>query len=260
MQSALEGFTTQLQELVQPAVDRFVELGTGALTIWNKGGWAMYPLAFISFVMFAIGVNVFLRLREKGFQSVPEKTWRRWIDHPFERRGPIGELLDFVTGSRTLEENTLYFEQLRTSEVRPFARDLLVMRIFVSAAPLVGLLGTVTGMLRTFGALASGSGGDQTLARIAAGISEALITTETGLVIAIPGLFFQYQLARTHERYKAFLAHLETRCTQNLYRSIRQEEKAAAKKVARKKVAEILKQKLQERPELSKKLGLLVTT
>ena len=74
-------------------------------------------------------------------------------------------------------------------------------------------------MLATFGALASGSGGEKTMALVAEGISEALITTETGLVVALPGLFFQYQLVRKHERYKAFLAHLETVTTQAIYRS-----------------------------------------
>ena len=73
------------------------------------------------------------------------------------------------------------------------------MKICVSAAPLMGLLGTVTGMLATFAALASGSGGDKTMSLVAEGISEALITTETGLVIALPGLFLQYQLTRKLE-------------------------------------------------------------
>jgi len=96
-----------------------------------------------------------------------------------------------------------------------------MMKICVSAAPLLGLLGTVTGMLTTFGALSTGAGGDKTMSMVAGGISEALITTETGLVVALPGLFFQYQLGRTYERYKAFLAHLETVCTQSLYRRLR---------------------------------------
>jgi hypothetical protein len=52
---------------------------------------------------------------------------------------------------------------------------------------------------------------------------QALITTETGLVIALPGLFLQYQLARQHARYKAFLAHLQTVCTQSLYRHLRKQ-------------------------------------
>ena len=83
---------------------------------------------------------------------------------------------------------------------------------------LLGLLGTVTGMLATFAALGQGSGGDQAMAAISAGISEALITTETGLIIALPGLFFQYQMTRGYERYRAFLAQLESGCNQFVHR------------------------------------------
>jgi hypothetical protein len=59
---------------------------------------------------------------------------------------------------------------------------------------------------------------------VAEGISEALVTTETGLIIALPGLFFQYQLSRQLERYKAFLAHLEAICTQKQYRTLSRQE------------------------------------
>ena len=44
---------------------------------------------------------------------------------------------------------------------------------------------------------------------IASGISEALLTTETGLLVALPGIIFQYKLAREHQQYKAFLAQLK---------------------------------------------------
>ena len=198
------------------------DLWTQAVAIWASGGWAMFAIAAVAVIMFGLGVHIHLKLRSKGFLSVPERKWRRWIDHPEDRRGPIGELLNYVTGVRSIREMAVSFEELRATEVAPFERDLKVMRICVSAAPLLGLLGTVTGMLTTFGALATGAGGDKTMGLVAEGISEALITTETGLVIALPGLFFQYQLARKYERDKAFMAHLETVCTQRLYREIKE--------------------------------------
>lgn len=211
---------------VEQALDGLRGLWTEATGIWLAGGWAMIAIAVTALVMFALGMSVWLRLRGKGFLSVPERTWRRWIDHRIERQGPIGELLDFVTRADGIEDATVLFEQLEATELRPFERDLRVMKICVSAAPLLGLLGTVTGMLATFGALATGSGGDQTMGLVAKGISEALITTETGLVIALPGLFFQYQLVRQHDRYKAFLAHLESVCAQTLFKKLRRERSA----------------------------------
>ncbi len=199
---------------------QFESLWNQAVAVWIAGGWCMPPIALMAMVMFALGMDVYLKLREKGYRSIPEKTWRHWIDHPDQRRGPIGELLDFVTGGRTLQDTAAFFEELRIAEIAPFERNLKIMKICVGAAPLLGLLGTVTGMLVTFNALATGSGGEKTMAMIAAGISEALITTETGLIIALPGLFFQYQLSRQHQRYKTFLTHLETVCTQNLYKKL----------------------------------------
>lgn len=198
-----------------------------AAEIWRSGGWGMIALTANALVLFALGTHLYLKLNEKGFQSVPEPVWRRWIDHPDERHGPIGAILNFVTGTSSLKENSVLFDELRTTEIVPFERDLRVMKICVSTAPLLGLLGTVTGMLATFGALASGSGGEKTMSMIAGGISEALITTETGLVIALPGLFFQYQITRQHERYKSFLAHLETVCTQKLYKKLRNSKEDA---------------------------------
>lgn len=211
-----------------PTIDSIKEqvlrIWSEAVEIWATGGWGMVAIAVIALLMAAMGFHVLFKLRAKKIRNVREREWRRWIDHPEARHGRLGELMDFVLSDKSLKEVSLHFDQLRASEAAPFERDLKVMKICVSAAPLVGLLGTVTGMLATFGALSSGSGGDQTMGMIAAGISEALITTETGLVIALPGLFFHHFLVRKFEDYKLFLAHLETVCTQTIYRRSRQAE------------------------------------
>lgn len=211
----------QIERILWPILDQGGEVWNEAKAIWIAGGWGMIAIAADALVLFGLGVHVWLRFREKRFLSVPEKKWRRWIEHPEERRGPIGKLLDFVSGNSSLDATAASFQGLRSIEIAPFERDLKVMKICVGLAPLLGLFGTVTGMLATFSALSSGSGGEQTMGMIASGISVALITTETGLVIALPGLFFHYQLMRKHERYKAFLAHLESVCMQSLYRRSR---------------------------------------
>lgn len=192
-------------------------LWESAQEIWLSGGWAMIAIALVALIMFGWGTHVFMKLSRKGF-TVPEKKWRVWLDRPSERKGPLGELIAFVTGGRTVEETMLYFRELFISEILPFERDLKVMKMCVTAAPLLGLLGTVTGMLATFTALSSGAGGDKTMEMVAMGISEALVTTMTGLVIAIPGLFFQFHLRRMLDKYKVFLAHLEVVCTQKQHR------------------------------------------
>lgn len=207
--------------------EQFAALWHQAWQVWVAGGWAMFAIAINALLMFGLGVDMWLRLRGKGFRSVQEKIWRLWIEHAKHREGKIGRLLDTVTAARTIDQSTAVFRGIRTAEIAPFTRDLKVMKVCVAAGPLLGLFGTVTGMLATFGALASGSGGEKTMSAVARGISEALITTETGLVVALPGLFFQYQLTRQKERYSAFLAHLETVCTQFLYRRLHRDSHAA---------------------------------
>jgi len=213
-------------------MDRIIEqsgsVWNEAADIWLQGGWAMIGIAIIALVLFGSVANTWLSLRRKGFTSVNERMWRRWITHPEERTGPIGEILDYVMAARSLKESRARFDDVRCSEVKPFSRDLKFIQACVSAAPLVGLLGTVTGMLTTFSALSSGSGGDKTMQLIASGISEALVTTMTGLVIALPGLFLQYQLSRLYQRYMAFMSHLESVCTQDLYRRLEMAARKAA--------------------------------
>ena len=232
---------------LQALIDQALGLWGEARDIWLSGGWAMTAIAVIALVMFSVGMGLHFKLRAKGFQRVPESTWRHWLERRLEREGVIGDLLDEVADGDSVEGMTLGFDELRTTEIVPLDRDLRVMKTCVSAAPLVGLLGTVTGMLSTFGALATGGGGDKTMGMVAKGISEALITTETGLVIALPGLFFQYQLARKTEAYRAFLAHLESVCVQRLFRKQRE---AAAREQAQRARAEarrLLRTRLAQR-------------
>lgn len=214
-------------EIAARASESMRALWERAMGIWISGGPGMIAIAIDAFVMFALGMHLRRRFRRKAFQSVPERIWRRWVEVPGERNGTIGALIDAVIGSRSLAESATIFQGVRVGEIAPFERDLRVMRVCIGAAPLLGLFGTVSGMLTTFGALARGGGGDQTMSAIARGISEALITTETGLVVALPGLFFQYSLARSLDRYRAFLAHFETVCTQQLFRRLRNETRAA---------------------------------
>jgi biopolymer transport protein ExbB len=73
-------------------------------------------------------------------------------------------------------------------------RHLDTILVLAAVAPLLGLLGTVTGMIQTFHVIADfGTGNAQAMA---GGIRQALITTETGLLVAIPGLFAGYVLRR----------------------------------------------------------------
>ncbi len=112
-----------------------------------------------------------------------------------ERPGGRDLLLAVVDGHdepRTLREEILY-ERLLT--IRPtLERFLPFIAITAAAAPLLGLLGTVTGMIKTFNLITLFGTGDAK--SLSSGISEALITTELGLCVAIPALIIHGLLVR----------------------------------------------------------------
>lgn len=207
-------------------MNRLQGLWYQAFEIWMDGGWAMIALAVNAFILFTIGLGVQSKLREKDYRRFSDRKCRDWIDDPGKRKGALGELMDCACGLVSLHQLETLFEEWRHSELHPFERDLRIMRVCVSASPLIGLLGTVTGMLATFEALSMGSGGEKTMDMIAGGISEALITTQTGLIIALPGLLFVHFLQQQRDSYDAVIAHVETVCSQSLQKTMIQYKEA----------------------------------
>ena len=88
---------------LQALIDQAVGLWTEAREIWLSGGWAMIAISVIALVMFSVGMGLHFKLRAKGFQRVPESTWRRWIDRRLEREGVIGDLMDEVADTESIE-------------------------------------------------------------------------------------------------------------------------------------------------------------
>jgi len=83
-------------------------------------------------------------------------------------------------------------------------RYLSIIGVLAAMAPLLGLLGTVTGMMATFDVISMfGTGNARAMA---GGISEALVTTQTGLLVAIPGLYMHGFLVKRSEKLKLLTA------------------------------------------------------
>jgi biopolymer transport protein ExbB len=104
----------------------------------------------------------------------------------------MGGFLQNRTGSHELDQRLLDQHAL---EQRPRIRRFLpVITVLAATAPLLGLLGTVTGMITTFDVIAIfGTGNAKALS---GGISKALVTTQSGLLVGIPGLFMSRLLIR----------------------------------------------------------------
>ncbi len=120
------------------------------------------------------------------------------------------EIIEYTQdGVRTSDQVRNRFEEVRGALISLIDRRTFFVSTLVAAAPLMGLLGTVMGMLQTFFGIST-SGGAETAGVVAAGISEALVTTETGLVIALPGLFLVMTIQRQRAQLEARLARLES--------------------------------------------------
>ncbi|MGK7294979.1 MAG: MotA/TolQ/ExbB proton channel family protein [Candidatus Wenzhouxiangella sp. M2_3B_020] len=153
------------------------------------GGFVMPPLVAGTFVLwYAIGYR-FAALRRGSKRSV-RVLIRRHADRPIERpRGLIEQAV--VRGYELADKRPPHLRRMLDDEFAELEASTkqfhtLIVGI-VTVAPLLGLLGTVSGMIETFDSL-----GDMSLfaqsGGIAGGISQALFTTQMGLAVAIPGL------------------------------------------------------------------------
>jgi biopolymer transport protein ExbB len=185
------------------------------LSIWTAGGWVMIPLLVLALMMFWLALRLWLRLQLLGFHRVPESEWLDWIKHPNRGRGGVGEMIRYTQDeTQSVDDIHRRFAEVTCGALPPIDRQLSTLGTVVAAAPLVGLLGTVFGMLVTFRALADGGGGKVTEA-LAAGISQALFPPEVGLCIALPGLILIQCIKRRRQEYAAFLAQVESRTVQH---------------------------------------------
>lgn len=179
------------------------------IQIWLSGGWVMIPLALLAVLIYATGFQLILFLRRGNIQMGHESEWLQWIEAPDQATGRVGEIIRYTQESiSTAKHVRSRFEEIRQSMLHSIDRRLTFLNTLVAAAPLLGLLGTVIGMLSTFAAISSG-GGSETADMVAAGISKALITTQAGLFIALPGVFLVLIIRRRKYAVEAALARIE---------------------------------------------------
>lgn len=153
----------------------------------SQGGWAMYPLGTLSLTLFVLILFTWLQTTRGHFGLHPS----RWTDFPLTRQ--LEEALATLP-----EENPLPADrQARIDDVLQSIegttlRWIQYLNVVATIAPMVGLLGTVSGMIGAFQTIATGGMGKPEL--LAGDIGEALITTATGLTIGIPAMIFYFVL------------------------------------------------------------------
>lgn len=172
----------------------------------EKGGWAMIPLLALGLSALCVAVLKWIQLsrfrlaKESDLQKVLQHLERGERDgalnHARSITGPAGDLL--ATAVKHADEKKEYIEEILYERMlaarTKLERGLPFLAVTATTGPLLGLLGTVMGMIATFKLISSFGSGDPKV--LAAGISEALIATATGMTVAIPALLLHAFLGR----------------------------------------------------------------
>ena len=183
-----------------------------ALQLVDKGGLLVWPILFCSFVGTTIFFERLLRYRRfmkrredydpvfklvhDGKFSEAQKLISEKDIQKYAARRIFLEALNVDDPDRETMEMVLLHGVDR--EIQPLSRYLSTLAVLGSTAPLLGLLGTVLGMIKAF-IVVENMGGSVNAAVLAGGIWEAMLTTAFGLLVAIPLLFFHnYLEGRLH--------------------------------------------------------------
>lgn len=180
------------------------------LQIFHDGGWMMYPIALCSFILTVFAFERFIHLRTG--RVIPRPFVNRLIEQLQQQQIDRDEALELCERNPSpmagilvaavkrygksaveIEQAVLDAGERETNQLRRYMRLLSAIS---NVSPLLGLLGTVLGMIQSFNDISSSAMGRPDL--LAGGISQALLTTAAGLLVAIPAyLLYIYFLGRT---------------------------------------------------------------
>jgi biopolymer transport protein ExbB len=176
----------------------------------KAGGWLMLPIVACSIAALAITLERLWTLRKQAvvpeglMNDVFQKFQRGLLTQDYlvrlQRGSPLGRILatGVVNHQRTREVMKESIEEEGRQVVHGLERYLNTLGMIIAISPLLGLLGTVIGMIEVFAAIVSAGVGNPGV--LAGGISKALITTAAGLSVAIPALVFHRYLVSKVDR------------------------------------------------------------
>jgi len=197
-----------------------------AISFLSKGGIIMIPLLLCSIIGLMIVIEKFFSLRRDKI-LIPEiisvvdsinsnQDIKLATTICQKNKGPLPNII--LTG---LQNQTLPMVDIKEiindegrQQVRILERGLPILETVAGVAPLLGLLGTVLGMIKVFNVISTQGTGQASL--LAGGISEALITTATGLFIGIPMLVAYYYFTNRAENFIMDIEKYSTRLLQKI--------------------------------------------
>ena len=182
-----------------------MEVFSSVKHLFQSGGLVMWPLLILSLITIAIAVERFYyyRINRKGsrvffhgvYHAAMQKDWDTIAKLCKEFPSAISRIIESgIENAGTENAMKGAFSDRMSMEAINFRRYLDYLSAIVTIAPLLGLLGTVTGMIQTFSVLDEGGGAGA----ITGGVGEALVATATGLCVAIIAFcvytYFSHQL------------------------------------------------------------------
>lgn len=171
-----------------PDPDQLHILTKEAFKVWNSGGWLMVPLAVLSFFIYYTALELYFRLMFHPLIRNKKDYHKGLIDF---NENPSIRIKD------NIHKLTVQYNSLREHLLNKIKRRTKFLGVIITIGPLMGLLGTVLGILNMFNGMVASQ--VNKFDYIAGGINKALITTQTGLIIAIPAYFI---LTLIHQRRK----------------------------------------------------------
>jgi biopolymer transport protein ExbB len=204
------------------------ESGINTMTLWKliqDGGLAMIPLGFLSVVTVMLVLVYLFTLRRS---SILTSHYMNTADVLLKKRDYLGLLaissrhseavarvvqrtLDFATKNPTASYEVV--KEIAETEGQSQAASLQHRTVYLAdigmLSPMIGLLGTVIGIINSFGVLGSGQAPQSRDVLLASGVSQALVATATGLILGITAMFF-YSLFRN--RVQSLISDLEIAC------------------------------------------------
>lgn len=180
------------------------------MTILTDGGVLMAPLTILALTIYYNAFKLYYFFSEHLFYKVNRDRLIEYVFNPILANGELRNILDYTQASdvKTSDAVKARYAEVMSTYLSDADSKRGFLLVLVTTAPLMGLLGTVMGMLTTFSGLAVSTGGS-TVDQIAAGISEALITTQTGLIIAIPAYVMATLIQKRRNEMEACLTTME---------------------------------------------------
>lgn len=190
-----------------------------SIEYWSKGGMLLGPIALVCCFIWYYFLKLEFRLKKvlaapsnlehKIQDQLAEGLSVEQIIKKTRKKSPFtARILDYtqkqLTQGLSLRQ---IFDEVSGVELTFYQKDLTVLKSLVTAAPLLGLLGTVWGMIDTFTAISAQN--TYSAEMVASGISVALITTQYGLIVALPGIFGISMIKRKIKQLEVRLALLE---------------------------------------------------